>query len=193
MSGEPSIEDQVIKEEGLNTAKSYRTKKVECGICHKIIYQRNLLKHIRSVHERIKPFRCEKCASSFAEKKDMLRHIGTVHEGKKLYKCDTCKTNFSQKANLNARIKTLHEKNKPFSCGSCNAKFSFQKKLIKHEKIKAPAKCRLCAANFSPKCLLKVHMTSAHKKQLHKCKDCKRTFRLKTNLYKYTYCKGSCR
>ena len=104
------VEDGVIKEEGLNTAKSYRTKKVECGICHKIIYQRNLLKHIRSVHERIKPFRCEKCASSFAEKKDMLRHIGTVHEGKKLYKCDTCKTNFSQKANLNAHIKTLHEK-----------------------------------------------------------------------------------
>ena len=177
------VEDEVINEEGLNTAKSYRTKKVECGICHKIIYQRNLLKHIRSVHERIKPFRCETCASSFAEKKDMLRHIGTVHEGKKLYKCDTCQTSFSQKANLNGHIKKVHEKNKPFSCGSCNAKFSFQKDLVTHEKIKEPANCRLCGANFSPKCLLKVHMTSAHQEQLYKCKDCNKTFKLKSKLY----------
>ena len=80
MSGEPTIEDGGIKEDGLNAAKSYRTRKVECGICHKIIYQRNLSRHIISVHERIKPFHCEKCASSFTEKKTLDRHIASIHE-----------------------------------------------------------------------------------------------------------------
>ena len=80
MSGEPSIEDGVVKEEGLNTAKSSRTKKVECGVCHKIIYHKNLLRHIISVHERIKPFQCEKCASCFAEKGTLDRHIASIHE-----------------------------------------------------------------------------------------------------------------
>ena len=75
MSGEPSIEDGVVKEEGLHTAKSCRTEKVECGICHKIIYQRNLLRHIGSVHERIKPFQCETCAPSFAEKRRTYKNI----------------------------------------------------------------------------------------------------------------------
>ena len=76
MSGKPKIEDRVIKD----TSKSYRTKKVECGICHKIIYQRNLSRHIISVHEGIKPFQCKKCASSFAEKKTLNRHIASIHE-----------------------------------------------------------------------------------------------------------------
>ena len=41
MSEEPAIVNGGIKEDGLNTANSYRTKKVKCGICHKSIYERN--------------------------------------------------------------------------------------------------------------------------------------------------------
>ena len=114
MSGEPSIEDGVVKEEGLHTAKSCRTEKVECGICHKIIYQRNLLRHIGSVHERIKPFQCETCAPSFAEKRRLREHIASNHEGKKLYKCDDCKTSFSQKESMQRHVLTVHEGKKPF-------------------------------------------------------------------------------
>ena len=91
------IEDRIKKEEGLDTAKSIRTKKVECGICHKIICHKSLLRHIELVHERIKPFQCETCASSFAEKRRLQEHIAFNHEGKTLYMCDTCKTSFHKR------------------------------------------------------------------------------------------------
>ena len=142
MSGEPTIEDRVIKEEGLNTAKSSRTKKVEYGVCHKIIYHKNLLRHIISVHERIKPFQCEKCASSFAEKSTLDKHIASIHEvennialnheGTKPYECDTCSTSFSQKESMLRHVATVHEGKKPFQCETCVSSFAEKRRLNEH-------------------------------------------------------------
>ena len=50
--------------------------------------------HISSVHEKNKPFECEICQMSFAEKGKLTRHIASVHEKKRLFKFDSCPKTF---------------------------------------------------------------------------------------------------
>ena len=43
-------------------------------------------KHIASVHEEKKPFKCDICDAKFANKPNLNRHIAAIHNGKKPYK-----------------------------------------------------------------------------------------------------------
>ena len=47
-------------------------------------------KHVASVHERKKPFKCEICDYSCAQKRSLNIHVAAVHEGNKPFKCDQC-------------------------------------------------------------------------------------------------------
>jgi hypothetical protein len=39
--------------------------------------------HIKTVHENLKPFQCQKCSSKYALKYALNRHIRRVHENGK--------------------------------------------------------------------------------------------------------------
>ena len=60
-------------------------KKVECNICHKILYS-SLKEHISIAHEGVKPKRkkaeCDICHKILSSS-NMKKHILTVHEGVK--------------------------------------------------------------------------------------------------------------
>ena len=38
----------------------------------------------------------------------MNRHIASVHEGKKPFKCDICDYSFSEKSSMNKHVKSVH-------------------------------------------------------------------------------------
>ena len=42
------------------------------------------------VHEREKPFKCERCNSSFVTMQSMNQHVASIHEKKKPFKCQFC-------------------------------------------------------------------------------------------------------
>ena len=50
----------------------------------------------------------------------MKRHIESVHEGKKPFKCETCEYTYSQKSHLNQHVAKVHEGKKPFKCQICD-------------------------------------------------------------------------
>jgi uncharacterized Zn-finger protein len=54
----------------------------------------NMKKHVASVHEGKKPFRCDICEYRSSEKSNMNRHIKSVHEGKKNLKFEYCAAGF---------------------------------------------------------------------------------------------------
>ena len=56
-----------------------------------------LKRHIGSVHELKKPFKCPVYDSCFPEKDPLNRHIASVHEERKPFKCSVCESYFSQK------------------------------------------------------------------------------------------------
>ena len=52
-------------------------------------------RHIASVHEGKKPFKCDISDYSCFQKSSMSEHVTSVHEGKKSFKCDICDNNCS--------------------------------------------------------------------------------------------------
>ena len=70
--------------------------------------QRTLDKHIASIHEGIKPFKCGLCEYSSANKDHLTTHIMYKHEGKKPFKCEDCKASFTCKSDLKRHIYEKH-------------------------------------------------------------------------------------
>ena len=72
-----------------------------------LIRKTNLNKHISGEKFFI-------CDSPFSKKLDVNRHLDSVHEGKRPYKCSFCNISFGIKQNLTRHITSVHEKKKPF-------------------------------------------------------------------------------
>ena len=64
--------------------------------------------HVESVHEKLRPFTCEKCQKSFGKKCLMNDHIQRVHSEIRPYKCDICDKNFAIQKALDAHKRKLH-------------------------------------------------------------------------------------
>ena len=67
-------------------------------------------RHVTSVHENKKQFKCEMCDYYFSQKGDLKRHVTAVHENKKQFKCEICEFTCSQKGNLTVHVASVHKK-----------------------------------------------------------------------------------
>ena len=66
----------------------------QCFVCQKqFATTKNLMCHIKSVHEGIKAYKCSVCDKQFAKSGNMIVHMRT-HSGEKPYKCDVCEKDF---------------------------------------------------------------------------------------------------
>ena len=61
----------------------------------------------RKVLEKL--HKCEVCYARFTEERYVKKHIRSVHEGIKPFKCNICNANFGQKVNLNQHVSRVHE------------------------------------------------------------------------------------
>ena len=64
----------------------------------------------------------------------MMRHVSTVHEKIKNYRCDKCNRSFAENGNLKAHIITVHDKEKRFGCDFCGERF-LQRRTMKNHVI----------------------------------------------------------
>ena len=72
-------------------------------------YKENLAKHVSTIHEKKKPFKCELCNKDFTQLAHMKGHVSSVHEGKKPFECNICNSTFSQKQHMRGHVKIVHE------------------------------------------------------------------------------------
>lgn len=63
---------------------------------------------IRSVHEKVKPYKCDKCSSTFAFKDGLQRHNQMVHDQIRPFSCSYCSLMFKTKAHLSKHSLALH-------------------------------------------------------------------------------------
>ena len=91
-----------------------------------------LKRHIASVHEGKKPFKCSVCDYKCSEGGQLKRHISSVHERERPFKCDICEATFAGKNNVVIHIARIHEGKNPFSCNICKATFKTHKGLKEH-------------------------------------------------------------
>lgn len=77
---------------------------------------------------------CPICGKIFTRKPYLDKHISTVHEGAKAFKCDDCGRCFGQKGTLKLHKKCVHEKNREFICAICSKDFTYKQSLLFHTK-----------------------------------------------------------
>ena len=63
-------------------------------------------RHVESVHERIKPFKCKICDFRSAKKCNLKKHIESVHED---FKCKICEYKTAEKRSLKIHMQSVHE------------------------------------------------------------------------------------
>ena len=89
----------------------------------------------REKYKKEQKFKCDACKQCFGDNKDLQRHIDTVHLGKKNYKCEYCEKCFGQNGSLQLHIDTVHLGEKNYKCEYCEKCFGRKEHLQKHTKI----------------------------------------------------------
>ena len=73
------------------------------------MYSKELRRHINGFHLKILKNRCQYCQKDIGGLPSALtKHILTVHEGKKLFKCDLCFKGFSTKDAVTNHMRAFH-------------------------------------------------------------------------------------
>ena len=105
-----------------------------CDICGKAFAnKKSIIAHKKWLHEG-RRFQCAHCAKWFSSKRDVERHIKAVHLKIKDFQCQLCEKTFSVKQSLTNHIKAVHDNIKDFQCQQCYKTFSLKKNLTCHIK-----------------------------------------------------------
>ena len=90
--------------------KNSKQSLLECNICNRKSFKtsNHLKKHIKTIHEGRKDFKCDSCGKSFTAAGSLKIHINTIHEGHKDFKCDSCGKSFTIASYLDKHINKVH-------------------------------------------------------------------------------------
>lgn len=123
---------------------------------------------------------CEICGISFAKRSNKMRHIQTVHNRLKQFECDLCGQKFGLKADLGRHRYRIHE-SRAFSCDRCGKSFAEQSQLelhirVTHEEDSRPWECKQCRIRFGRKSSLTRHEQTVHQRTRFTCRVCNKTY-----------------
>jgi len=82
---------------------------ISCELCSRSFTRRSdLRRHMRSTHERLRPFKCPECDLKFKLKWHFENHVEVVHRRIYRHLCTFCGTGFGSNSNLHAHIRAAH-------------------------------------------------------------------------------------
>ena len=155
-------------------------KVFKCKFCDKAFASNQLRnKHENLAH--IKRFPCSACGKVFSEKTRLLIHNRT-HSGEKPYVCEDCGFSCAQKDNLRLHKQFKHPSTegpeKRFACPLCPASFLTKSNLSRHSISHSDLKqcvCETCGKGFKDPAALKQH-TFSHSGTEFPCEKCDQRF-----------------
>ena len=93
-----------------------------------------LRKHVMSVHEKLKPYKCEICDKSFAAVGNLNSHVSLVHEKSAQVQCTLCGKTYTNQKVLEKHIEEVHLKIRKYQCDQCPSTFIGDLLLLCHKK-----------------------------------------------------------
>ena len=113
-----------------------REVELKCLQCGKFYVTNNVLReHVRMVHFKIKPHKCNICdGKAFSTRRNLAIHVNAVHNEIKGHKCDHCSYECSQESRLKNHIQSVHLKIRPFKCDKCQKSYVNRSTLRRHVK-----------------------------------------------------------
>ena len=114
-----------------------------CGVQFSKKY--SLARHIKTVHERIRGFKCEHCNQSFGEAGNRNKHMEIVHSNIR-FPCTWlgCTHQAFTKTNLKYHIRRAHTKEWSLECHMCEDQLDVwwgcihPSEMVKHKAMKHP-------------------------------------------------------
>lgn len=137
-----------------------------CEICGITFAKRgNKVRHILTVHNRLKQFECDQCGAKFGLKADLGRHRYRIHESRS-FSCEACGKSFAEESQLKLHVRITHEKDAhPWECKECHIHFGRKSSLTRHELTvhrHTRFVCRVCQKSYSQKFDAIRHERRAH-------------------------------
>jgi len=107
-----------------------------CSFCdYKTNFTSDLVKHIRTVHDKVLNKFCQFCSFVTSRSDNLARHVKDIHR-KETFFCNYCSFKCSRKDNLKVHMKLWHDgKDDPgYACKYCNNKYFYKQSLTRHIK-----------------------------------------------------------
>lgn len=119
---------------------------VDCPLCEKKIGKYQLIRHIKSIHEKqyqkesittnLKVYSCNECGEFFSRRQELRQHEYISHSQNKIYECSICGTVFKKLKLLNVHRFTHQPLN--VKCKFCDKVYARKAALYKHTKKNHP-------------------------------------------------------
>lgn len=140
---------------------------VRCEQCDLVFAKRsNMLRHVQTVHKRVKEFECNICGAKFGLKADLRRHRYRLHESR-AFSCDKCGRSFAEQDQLQLHIRKVHEEDsRPWECKQCGLRFGRKSSMTRHEQTvhqQTRFPCRFCKKSYSQKFDATRHERKVHR------------------------------
>ncbi|KAA8490986.1 Myoneurin [Porphyridium purpureum] len=83
----------------------------KCGKAFRRVSE--LRRHIRHVHDKIRPYICDACGFTFSQRSHLKTHARVVHDGRYDYTCTVCGAVFGALGNFRRHMESRHRERSP--------------------------------------------------------------------------------
>ncbi|XP_050092992.1 zinc finger protein 391-like [Anopheles aquasalis] len=168
-----------------HTRSHTKENMLQCPHCPvQMVNRTNLVRHVRTVHEKVVIKSCEPCGKGFTTDNAYKSHMRTHHNIGEQYQCETCLKIFNHASSRLEHIKRVHIAEWKYECQICQKKFKDRKTLKEHGKVHStntPYACSQCPKRFKSLGAKKTHEIS-HSGIQFPCTICTKVYRYKSLL-----------
>ena len=167
------------------------TKPFACDVdgCRKVFTRKgHMMRHIRTVHEKVRQYACKQCDRRFSQKSTLTTHH-RIHTGERPYACTECAMRVNGKANLQKHYRAVHTLER-YTCDvdGCEKTFTQSRnmqmhKRSVHETVPDKHRCEQCPdRTFTGSGALNSHRRTHNADRPFACSQCAMKFTQKAYL-----------